>query len=146
MARVGGGKDSLAAYQIIVSVEHMRMGFSELSGLPVDIPTAENRTKNAGSTLRAIPSVRKYSNISLKRGYALDKAELLAWRQSVMDGNTLRKRGTITLMSEAGKTVAVWEFSGAWPSKLVGPDLNAKGNEVAIEEMEIGVEGLTLKT
>jgi phage tail-like protein len=140
MARVGGSKDSLAAYKIIVSVENMRMGFLELSGLPVDAPAAD-RTANA---FRAIPGLRKYSNISLKRGYALDRAGLWTWWQSVMDGNTQSKRGTITLMGEAGKPIAVWEFSGAWPAKLVGPALNAKGNEVAIEEMELGVEGLTL--
>lgn len=143
MARVEGKKDSLAAYKIIVSVENMRMGFSELSGLPADAPTAEYRTGIARST-RTIPGVRKYSNISFKRGYALDRAELWAWWKTVLDGNTQRKRGTITLMSEAGKAVAIWEFSGAWPAKLVGPDLNAKGNEVAIEEMEISVEGLSL--
>jgi phage tail-like protein len=134
MARVGGTKDSLAAYQVIVSVENMRMGFSALSGLSVD----------AGSAFRTIPGQRKHSNITFKRGYALDRAELWSWWQSAMDGNVQRKRGTITLMNEAGKPVAVWEFSRAWPTKLVGPSLNAKGNEVVIEEMEIGVEGLTL--
>ncbi len=140
MARVDGRRDSLAAYKIIVSVDNLRMGFSELSGLPLGAPAAD-RTANA---FRAIPSVHKYSNITLKRGYALDRPGLWTWWKSVVDGNAQRKRGTITLMNEAGKPVAVWEFSGAWPSKLVGPALNAKGNEVAIEEMEISAEGLTL--
>jgi phage tail-like protein len=63
-----------------------------------------------------------------------------------MDGRTRRLGGTITLLDEARRPARIWEFSGGWPSKWVGPALNAKSNEVAIEEMELCVEGLVLRT
>lgn len=145
MARAGGRNDPLAAYKFIVTVDRMRIGFLELSGLPPDTRTAETRAGKESSSFRTIPGMRKYSNITLKRGYALDKEGVRNWWKSVAGGNPQRKHGTITLMNEAGKAAAVWEFHGAWPSKLVGPDLNARGNEVAIEEMEICAEGITLQ-
>ena len=57
-----------------------------------------------------------------------------------------RKGGTITLLDEARKPALTWEFSEGWPSKWAGPAFNAKNNEIAIEEMEICVEGLALQT
>ena len=50
------------------------------------------------------------------------------------------------LLDESRKPALTWEFSDGWPSKWAGPALNAKNNEIAIEEMEICVEGLALQT
>ena len=61
------------------------------------------------------------------------------------DGKTVRKGGTITLLNEARQPALTWEFSDGWPSKLAGPAMNAKTNEVAIEEMEICFEKLALQ-
>jgi phage tail-like protein len=36
-------------------------------------------------------------------------------------------------------------FLEGWPSRWDGPDLNAQGNGVAIETLEIAHEGLTLE-
>jgi phage tail-like protein len=63
-----------------------------------------------------------------------------------MDGKTQRLGGTITLLDEARKPALTWEFTEGWPSKWAGPAFNAKNNDVAIEELEICVEGLTLQT
>jgi len=39
--------------------------------------------------------------------------------------------------------VAIWSFQGALPERLQGPALNAKGNEIAIETLELSHEGLS---
>jgi phage tail-like protein len=39
-----------------------------------------------------------------------------------------------------------WTFSEAWPRKLDGPTFNAKNNEMAIETLEIVLEGLSVET
>lgn len=62
-----------------------------------------------------------------------------------MDGKTVRKGGTITLLNEARQPALTWEFSEGWPSKWAGPAMSAKNNEIAIEELEICVEGLQLQ-
>jgi phage tail-like protein len=38
----------------------------------------------------------------------------------------------------------VWTLTNAWPTKITGADLNAEGNEVAVESLEIAHEGLTI--
>ncbi|MEW6173978.1 MAG: phage tail protein, partial [Bacillota bacterium] len=37
---------------------------------------------------------------------------------------------------------ARWEVSQAWPTKYDPPDFNAKGNDVAVETLEIVHEGV----
>jgi phage tail-like protein len=34
-----------------------------------------------------------------------------------------------------------WNFSNAWPTKWDGPDFTAKGNDIAIDMLELAVEG-----
>jgi phage tail-like protein len=66
------------------------------------------------------------------------------WRKLVEDGkvSNARKNIAIIVLSEDGSPGARWEFSNAWPSKYKAPDLTAKGNDVAIETMEITHEGM----
>ena len=38
-----------------------------------------------------------------------------------------------------------WHLRDAWPVKFEGPTLNATGNEVAIETLELAHEGLEIE-
>jgi phage tail-like protein len=38
--------------------------------------------------------------------------------------------------------IARWNFVNGWPSKVSGPSLSAKTNEIGIEELTIVHEGL----
>jgi phage tail-like protein len=51
---------------------------------------------------------------------------------------------TISLLDEAGAPTMVWTLTNAWPTKITATDLNAEGNEVAIESIDIAHEGLTI--
>jgi phage tail-like protein len=51
---------------------------------------------------------------------------------------------TITLLDDQRQPVVRWAVREAWPCKYAGPALNAKGNDVAIESLEICHEGLEL--
>jgi phage tail-like protein len=142
----GTRHDPLTSFNFIVRVENMRAGFSEIGGLSTETDIIEYREGDEHIRSRKIPGKRKYTNISLKRGYTPDGKDLWNWRKTVMDGKTQRKGGTITLLDEARNPALVWEFSEGWPSKWAGPAMNAKNNDVAIEELEICVEGLELQT
>ena len=50
---------------------------------------------------------------------------------------------SIILIDEAGADKARWDIVNAWPTKYTPPTFNAKGNEVAIEALEIVHEGFT---
>jgi phage tail-like protein len=49
------------------------------------------------------------------------------------------------LLNEEHEPVMVWKVNNAWPSKITSPDMKATGNEVAIEQIEIAHEGITIE-
>lgn len=122
----------------------IRGAFAEVSGLDVSITPIEYRNGSEDTTVRKIPGLRKYANITLKRGIIGDLT-FWNWIKAVMDGNVVRANGTITLLDEKREPVVQWMFRRAWPCRWVGPTLNAKGNEIAIETLEICHEGLEVE-
>ncbi len=141
----GERKDPYAAFNFIVDVDGIKAVFSECSGLSTDTDPIEYRTGESDNTVTKIPGLKKFANISLKRGMTQDLA-LWEWRKTVLDGLTERKAGSVTLLNEAREEVLRWNFKEGWPTKWEGPSMNATGNEIAIETLEIAHEGLELET
>jgi phage tail-like protein len=145
MADSGGRNDPYASFNFIVQIDGIDVaGFSEVSGLSAETDPIEYRNGDEDLTVRKLAGLRKYANISLKRGLTDSKA-LWDWRKTVMQGQTERKSGTITLKNEAREDAMKWSFKEAWPNKWEGPSFNAKNNEVAIETLEIVVEDLSIE-
>jgi phage tail-like protein len=144
MAGTSSRNDPFTSFNFIVDIQGMKAGFAEVGGLSTETDIVEYREGNEDITMRKIPGKRKYTNLTFKRGFTNSK-ELYLWRKKVMDGQTQRLPGTITLLDEARKPALVWKFYEAWPSKWAGPAFNAKNNEIAIEEMDLAVEGLELE-
>jgi phage tail-like protein len=124
--------------------QSVRGSFSEVSGLEVEIVPIDYRTGSEDSTVRKVPGLKKFTNITLKRGVIGDLT-LWNWIKSVMDGQAQRANGTITLLDESGQAVMTWKFRRAWPCKWSGPALNATANEIAIETLELCHEGLEVE-
>jgi phage tail-like protein len=116
-------------------------GFTECTGLESETEVIDYREGYESNTVRRLPGLNKYRNICLK-GAVSDSKELYAWRKTVTDGQVVRKNGSIILLDDKRQEVARWNFREGWPCRLSGPELNAQGNEVAIEEIEICHEGL----
>jgi phage tail-like protein len=145
MAATGDRNDPFSAFNFMVEIDNVTVaGFSECSGLTMETDPIEYRTGSEDITVRKLPGLKKYSNITLKRGFTSSK-ELFDWRKKVMDGKTERQSGAIVLLNEAREEALRWTFREGWPSKLEGPSFNAKNNEVAIETLEICHEGLVLE-
>jgi phage tail-like protein len=94
--------------------------------------------------VRKLPGRVKYPNITLKWGVT-DSRELYDWHRAVLQGQIQRKPGAIILLDDSGAPKVVWKFFEAWPSKWEGPDLCAKGNDVAIETLVITRERIELE-
>jgi phage tail-like protein len=139
----GERKDPFRSYNFIVEIDGItRAGFRECSGLDSSQDPIDYREGNQRQTTRKLPGLRKHSNIVLKWGMVTDDKELWDWRQTVIDGNVSRRNGSIVLVDDQGNEKARWNFVDGWPSKWTGPGLNATGNEVALETLEIVHEGL----
>jgi phage tail-like protein len=123
--------------------------FKEVSGLDSETEVIEHRhTGPKGNIIvTKIPGALKWSNINFKRGITDDK-KLQDWRKKIEDGQieSNRKNGTITCYAPDNSVVAKYTFVRAWPCKWKGPSLDAKSNDIAIEELELAHEGLTRTT
>jgi phage tail-like protein len=118
-------------------------GFSDVTGLGVDVSYSEYRNGNEKfNTARKVPNTHKMDDVTLKRGL-IGSDDLFAWLKGVRDGTADPRQVTVTLYDEARTAVAVWRLRNAQPKKWVGPTLAAKGGgEVAMEEMHLVHEGI----
>ncbi len=145
MPETGSRNDPYSAFNFLVEIDGVTVaGFSECSGLTTETDVIEYRNGDEDITVRKLPGLKKFTNISLKRGFT-DSTELWEWRKKVMDGQTERQSGSIVLLNEAREEALRYNFREGWPSKWEGPTFNAKNNEVAIEVMEIAAESLELE-
>jgi len=92
---------------------------------------------------RKLSGLTKYGNITLKKGLT-DSMELYNWRKSVEDSGAVKARKSISLVlvDEEGNDKSRWDIIEAWPIKYSSASLDAKGNAVVIESLEIVHEGI----
>ena len=119
--------------------------FSEASGLSSDGDAVDYREgTDVRLSVRKLPGLRKYSNVTLKRGVTQSLA-LWSWYQNVINGVPDRRDCTIILQNEEHADVLRWHLENAYVNKYEVSALNATGNEVTMETIELVHEGLTLE-
>ncbi|NUO82505.1 phage tail protein [candidate division KSB1 bacterium] len=116
-------------------------GFSECSGFGSELDAIDYREGNEVTNVRKLSGLTKYSNVTLKWGIT-DNMDLYKWHKDAIAGKIQRKNGSVIGQDEEGNDTVRWNFKEAWPSKYDPPDFNAKGNEVAIETLELVCEGV----
>ena len=121
------------------------LGFSEAEIPSGEIEVIEYREgADKSSTARKLPGRATYANVTLKRGVA-GRTDLFEWWKSVRDGQVARRNVAITLLDEQRQPVLRWLLRNAWPVKIKASNLNATGNDVVIESLELSHEGLELE-
>lgn len=121
------------------------MQCSEVSGLDVELDEIEYRYGSSPKHLvQKMSGLRKSSNITIKKGVFKKDIRFFTWLNEVKLNVPKRVTVTIALLDEAGTQVMVWTLLNAWPKKVSSPDMKADASEVAIEEIEISYEELTI--
>jgi phage tail-like protein len=144
MAQTGQRVDPYSNFNFLVEIQGItRAAFQEASGFDSAIDITEHREGGDNTTMRKLPAMTKFSNITLKWG-TTDDPELYAWHRQWVTGDpaATRRNGSIVLLDRQGKEKVRWNFFNAWPAKWTGPSFNAEGNDVAIETLELAHEGL----
>jgi phage tail-like protein len=135
--------DPYRSFNFLVEIDGItQAGFQECSGLDSQTASIDFRLGDDPMHMRKLTGLNSFSAISLKRGIT-DSDELWRWRQTVVDGKTERRNGSIVLVDEKGAEKLRWNFTNAWPSKWTGPSFNSTGNSVAVETLEIMHEEVT---
>jgi phage tail-like protein len=134
--------DPYKNFRFLVEIDGIvQAGFSECTGFGSDVEVVEYREGGEPSSVRKLPGKISYPDITLKWGVT-DSTELYDWHKQAVNGQVQRKNGSIILMDDLGQEKMRWNFFEAWPSKWAGSDLNAKGNDVAIETLTVSCERL----
>lgn len=134
--------DPLLNFNFIVEFDGItQAGFAECSGFGATTEPVEVNEGGLNTASHKFPGRTKQNNLTLKWGMT-NSIELYEWYRDAVNGKIRRMTGSIIMLDTEGREKARWNFYDAWPTKWDGPSLNAKGNEVAIETLEIAHEGL----
>ncbi|MBC7934328.1 MAG: phage tail protein [Rhizobacter sp.] len=137
---------ALSRYHFQVQWGGTRIGFSEIAGLDIEIETISFREGSSpADSDRKMPGLRKFSNITLKRGIIQGDNEFFEWINTKQVGNIERRDLAISLLDEQHQPAIVWKVKNAFPVKYAGPVLNANSSEIAMESLEITHEGIQVE-
>lgn len=139
--------DPLRNFRFRLEIDNINQAaFSEVSIAESTIDTVDYRDGDDDPHVRKLSGLTKYGNITLKWGMSTDGSslELHNWFKEVSAGKIvgLRKTVAIVVKDEAGEDKARFVINKAWPVKYDPGDLNAKGNDVLIEVLELANEGI----
>ena len=135
----------LPKFHFIVEWGGTRVGFTEVTGLDMQVEAIEYREGNSKEYSKIkMPGMHKFSNITLKRGSLSGDKEFYAWLNTVSLNQIERRDLSISLLNEKHEPVFTWKVKQAFPVKVQASDLKADGNEVAIESIELAHEGLNI--
>lgn len=116
--------------------------FAEVSGLEATVEPKEIREggRNWGAVQRAGPVT--FGTVVLRRGIGR-ASDLWRWFELVAGGAYAhRVSAVITLLDAAGADVFAWRLVRALPVRFKAADLDARSNDVGIEELHLVHEGL----
>jgi phage tail-like protein len=122
-------------------------GFQELSNVGMEVTVAEYRTGNMKeNSVQKISGLNKATDVTLKRG-AIGSLDLYNWLDQIRNGDQAAYRTvTIQLQNEDHtQVVQTWKLLRARIIKHVGGPFNAKGTDVAMEELTLAYERLQME-
>lgn len=133
----------IPSYRYRVTVGNEEMAFSAVSGLDVGYETITY--KDGAGGLFYMPGQSTTVNITLRRGVVKGHSQLYDWINSISLNQVEKKDISISLTNEAGSELLVtWNVADAFPTSLTAPSLDASSNEVAIEEMALIANSVTI--
>lgn len=114
--------------------------WSKCDGLTVEYEVFEYQEGGQNDYVHRLPGRCKYQNIKLTRPLDKTSADVASWvagqRKKVE-----RSNAEIAVLDPAGEVVAKWNLNGVYPVKWTGPSLDASGNQIAIETLELAHNG-----
>ena len=122
-------------------------GFQEVSAIGMEVAVVEYRNGNDRlNSVRKLTGLNKASDVTLKRG-VIGSLNLYQWLNQIRNGDQAATRTVrIQLQNEdRTATVMTWILLRARIIKHVSGPLNAKGTDVAMEELTLAYERLEIE-
>jgi len=122
-------------------------GFQECSGIGMEVTVAEYRNGNEKeNSVRKITGLNKSTDVTLKRG-VIGSLNLYKWLDQIRNGDQkdALRNVVIQLQNEDHSAVVQeWTLKRARIIKHTSGPLNAKGTDVAMEELVLAYERLEM--
>lgn len=121
-------------------------GFQEMSTISTEVAVTEYRNGNSKeNSVTKITGLNKATDVTLKRG-VIGALDLYAWLNDIRNGNQNALRTvTIQLQNEEHAVAQTWKLLRARIVKYTSGPFNARGSDVAIEEIVLAYERLELE-
>ena len=122
-------------------------GFQEASGIGMEVTVAEYRNGNEKENgVRKITGLNKSTDVTLKRG-VIGSLNLYAWLNDIRNGNQNALRNVTVQLQNEDHTAVVqtWKLMRARIIKHTSGPMNAKGTDVAMEELVLAYERLEME-
>jgi phage tail-like protein len=122
-------------------------GFQECSEIGMSVDVIQYRNGNdRENSVRKLTGLARYPNVTLRRGI-IGSLDLYQWLNDIRDGNqTAYRTVTVQLLSEDHTSVVqAWKLLRARIIKHTSGPLNAKGTDVAMEELVLAYERLEME-
>lgn len=128
--------------------EEVDAGFQEVSGIGMEVTVAEYRNGNhRENSVMKITGMNKSTDVTLKRG-VIGSLTLYRWLDEIRNGDqeSALRDVRIQLMNENHtEPVQTWRLLRARIIKHTSGPLNAKGTDVAMEELVLAYERLEME-
>src|ERR1043165_3860221 len=122
-------------------------GFQECTNIGMEVTVAEYRNGNEKeNSVRKITGLNKATDVTMKRG-VIGSLNLYNWLNDIRNGNQNALRTvTIQLQNEDHTAVVqTWKLMRARIIKHISGPMNAKGTDVAMEELTLSYERLEME-
>lgn len=129
------------------TTDGVQAGFQEVSGIGMEVTVAEYRNGNEKeNAVRKITGLNKSTDVTLKRG-VIGSLNLYQWLDQIRNGDqTAFRTVVIHLQNEDhSATVQTWKLLRARIIKHTSGPMNAKGTDVAMEELVLAYERLEME-
>jgi len=124
-----------------------KAGFQEVSGIGMEVTVAEYRAGNSReNSVMKITGLNKATDVTMKRG-VIGSLDLYQWLDQIRNGDQKALR-TVTVQlqnEEHTEIVQIWKLLRARIIKHTSGPFNAKGNDVAMEELVLAYERLEME-
>jgi phage tail-like protein len=140
-------EDPLVAFKFGLEIEGKLSGyFTNVAGIGSETEVVEHKITNqdTGETIiQKLPGRLNWNDVSLTRGVT-SSLDIWEWRQMVVEGKVddARTNCSIIAYNQANEAIARWEFVNAWPSRVVGPEMDSGSQTYMFEDVTIVHEGM----
>ena len=124
----------------------VQAAFAECDGLEMGMEFKTLRVGGANDRQVRLAGPVTLGQLTLKRGMAADSFDLWQWMSDSIADPGLRAEASVVLFAADGSSErARFVLGRCLPVKLKAPPLNGKDGAVAIEELQIAYETLTVQ-